>query len=69
MMDINKKIRNGIANSYHLRELAKDNKITQKTKDRLYQQAKENDKKILFYKRLSNALKEAQKEDIAVKSK
>lgn len=69
MKELNNKIRNGIANSYYLRSLAKDNKLTQEEKDRAYKNVKEIDKRILFYKKLNNALKETQKDDIVKKSK
>lgn len=69
MKELNDKIRNGIANSYYLRSLAKDDKLTKEEKDRAYKNVKEIDKRILFYKKLNNALKETQKDDIVKKSK
>ena len=69
MKELNDKIRNGIANSYYLRSLAKDTKLTQEEKDRAYENVKEIDKKILFYKKLNNAFKNIEKNDIAKKSK
>lgn len=69
MKELNNKIRNGIANSYYLRSLAKDNKLTQEEKDRAYNNVKEIDKKILFYKKLNKALKNIEKDDIVKKSK
>ena len=69
MKELNDKIRNGIANSYYLRSLAKDTKLTQEEKDRAYENVKEIDKKILFYKNLNNAFKNIEKNDIAKKSK
>ena len=63
MRQINDKIRNGIANSYYLRSLAKDDKLTQQEKDKLYENVKLLDKKILFYKHLNNALKERENEN------
>lgn len=69
MKELNDKIRNGIANSYYLRSLAKDNRLTQEEKDRAYSNVKEIDKKILFYKKLNKALKNIEKDDIVKKSK
>ena len=69
MKELNDKIRNGIANSYYLRSLAKDSKLTQEEKDRAYKNVKEIDKKILFYKNLNNALRNIEKDDIVKKSK
>lgn len=69
MRELNNKIRNGIANSYRLRSLAKDSKLTQAEKEKAYELARENDKKILFYKQLSNALKNSKNNDIVEKSK
>ena len=63
MLTLNNKIRNGIANSYKLRELSKDSKITQKKSFELNELAKENDNKIMFYKKLSHALKEIENEE------
>lgn len=58
MKTLNNKIRNEIANSYYLRTLAKDDKITKDKKNELYNSVNELDKKIIFYKKLSNQLKE-----------
>ena len=69
MKELNDKIRNNIANSYYLRSLAKDDKLTQEEKDRAYKNVKEIDKKILFYKNLNNALRNVEKDDIVKKSK
>jgi hypothetical protein len=69
MKELNDKIRDGIKNSYYLRSLAKDTKLTQEEKDRAYENAKEIDKKILFYKNFNNALRNIEKNDIAKKSK
>ena len=69
MKDMNDKIRNSIANSYRLRELAKDDTLSKEKCIELNHLADENDKRILFYKKLSNALKETQKNDIGIKSK
>lgn len=63
MRQINDKIRNGIANSYYLRNLAKDDKLTQQERDKLYENVKLLDKRILFYKHLNNALKELKNEN------
>lgn len=69
MKELNDKIRNSIANSYHLRELAKDDKITQERSFQLNELARENDKKIIFFKKLSNVLKENEKDNTTVRSK
>lgn len=58
MKSLNVKIRNEIANSYYLKLLAKDDKITKDKKNELYSSAYEIDKKIVFYKKLSYMLKE-----------
>lgn len=58
MKSLNVKIRNEIANSYYLKLLAKDDKITKDKKNELYNSAYEIDKKIIFYKKLSYMLKE-----------
>lgn len=62
MRQINDKIRNGIANSYYLRSLAKDDKLTQEERDKIYDNVKLLDKKIMFYKNLNNALREIKNE-------
>ena len=62
MRELNNKIRNGIANSYYLRSLAKDDKLTPEERDKVYDNVKLIDKKILFYKKLNNALKEVEKD-------
>lgn len=62
MRQINDKIRNGIANSYYLRSLAKDDKLTQEERDKIYDNVKLLDKKIMFYKNLNNALREMKNE-------
>ena len=69
MKDMNDKIRNSIANSYRLRELAKDDTLSKEKCIELNHLADENDKRILSYKKLNNALKECENNDIAVKSK
>lgn len=58
MKSLNVKIRNEIANSYYLKLLAKDDKITKDKKNELYNSAYEIDKKIIFYKKLNYMLKE-----------
>lgn len=63
MLELNNKIRNSIANSYHLKELAKDSKITQEKSFELHQKANEIDRKIIFLKKLSNALRETKNEE------
>lgn len=63
MRELNDKIRNGIANSYYLRSLAKDDKLTREERDKIYNNVKLIDKKILFYKNLNNALKEVKKDE------
>jgi hypothetical protein len=62
MRQINDKIRNGIANSYYLRGLAKDDKLTQEERDKIYDNVKLLDKKIMFYKNLNNAMREMKDE-------
>lgn len=62
MKSLNNKIRNEIANSQYLRDLAKSDKLSQDKVTELYEQAKINDKKIIFLKHLSNALKETENE-------
>ena len=69
MKELNDKIRNGIANSYYLRSLAKDSRLTEQEKDKAYENVKEIDKRILFYKNLNNALRNVKKNDIVKKSK
>ena len=69
MKELNDKIRNGIKNSYYLRSLAKDSRLTQEEKDKAYENVKEMDKRILFYKNLNNALRNIEKDDIVKKSK
>lgn len=58
MRDIQNKIRNGIANSYQLRSLAKDEKITKDERDRIYQIVQQNDKRIKYYMKMNNILRE-----------
>lgn len=62
MRQINDKIRNNIANSYYLRTLAKDDKLTKEEQYNIYKYVEELDKKIIFYKLLNNALKETKDE-------
>lgn len=62
MRKLNDKIRNGIANSYYLRSLAKDDKLTQEERDKIYDNVKLLDKKIIFYKNLNNAIREMKDE-------
>lgn len=62
MRELNDKIRNGIANSYYLRNLAKDDKLTQQERDKIYDNVKLLDKKIMFYKNLNNAMREMKDE-------
>ena len=62
MRELNNKIRNGIANSYYLRSLAKDDKLTQEERDKIYDNVKLLDKKIIFYKNLNNAIREMKEE-------
>ena len=63
MKSLNNKIRNEIANSQYLRDLAKSDKLSQDKVTELYEQARINDKKIIFLKHLSNALKENENEN------
>ena len=62
MRELQDKIRNGIANSYHLRSLAKDDKLTPEERDKIYDNVKLLDKKIMFYKNLNNAIREMKDE-------
>lgn len=62
MRELNDKIRNGIANSYYLRSLAKDDKLTREERNKIYDNVKLLDKKIMFYKNLNNAMKEMKDE-------
>lgn len=61
MKTLNDKIRHDISKSYQLRKLAKDDKITPKKRNELYEAMHKNDKKIRFLKNLNNALKEIEK--------
>lgn len=58
MRQINDKIRNGIANSYYLRSLAKDDRLSREERNKAYENVKLINEKIIFYKGISNALKE-----------
>lgn len=58
MRELNDKIRNGIANSYYLRSLAKDDRLSREERNKAYENVKLINEKIIFYKGISNALKE-----------
>lgn len=63
MKVLNDKIRNDIANSYYLRSKTKDDKITKEKKDELFRALRANDRKIIFLKGLSAALKKVEKDE------
>ena len=63
MKDIQNKIRNGIANSYHLRSLAKDDRLTPEERNRVFEILELNNKKIIYYKMMSRILKEQKNEN------
>lgn len=58
MRELQDKIKNGIANSYHLRSLAKDDCLTLEQREKLFTIIKENDKRIKYYKIMNNILRE-----------
>lgn len=63
MLEVNKKIRNSIANSYRLRELAKDDTLSKEKIDELYLEVEKLNKKIVFLKNLQKHLKEIENEE------
>jgi dynactin complex subunit len=63
MLEVNKKIRNSIANSYRLRELAKDDTLSKEKIDELYLEVEKLNKKIVFLKSLQKHLKEIENEE------
>ena len=63
MKELQNMIRNEISTSYRLRDLAKNDKISREKVNEIYAEAKEHDKKIIFLKNLSNALKENENEN------
>lgn len=63
MRDIQNKIRNSIANSYHLRSLAKDDRLTPEERNRVFEIIEQNNKKIIYYKMMSRILKEKDNEN------
>ena len=63
MLEVNKKIRNSIANSYRLRELAKDDTLSREKIDELYLEVEKLNKKIIFLKSLQKHLKEIENEE------
>ena len=63
MRDIQNKIRNSIANSYHLRSLAKDDRLTPEERNRVFEIIEQNNKKIIYYKMMSRILKEQKNEN------
>lgn len=58
MRDLQDKIRNGIANSYYLRSLAKDDKLTKEERDRIFKIIEQNDEKIKYYMKMNKMLRE-----------
>ena len=58
MRNLQDKIRNGIANSYYLRSLAKDDKLTREERDRIFKIIEQNDEKIKYYMKMNKMLKE-----------
>lgn len=58
MRDLQDKIRNGIANSYYLRSLAKDDKLTREERDRIFKIIEQNDEKIKYYMKMNKMLRE-----------
>ena len=57
MKELNNKIKESIAYSGRLRQLAKDGTLPKDKTIGLYKKVQENDEKIKFLKQLSNALK------------
>lgn len=62
MLQLNNKIRNTMANSYRLRELAKDDTLSREKIDELYLESEKLNKKILFLKGIEKHLKEINNE-------
>lgn len=58
MKELQNKIRSEIATSYHLRELAKDEKLSRDKVTEIYEEAKKHDEKIIFLKNFKKALEE-----------
>lgn len=58
MKELQNKIRNEIAKSYYLRNLAKDDKLLREKVIEIYEEARKHDKKIIFLKNFKKALEE-----------
>lgn len=68
MRELNNKIRNNIANAYYLRNIVKDEKIDPTRKDEIFNYLEELNKKILFYKKLNNVIKEMENDNRSIQS-
>ena len=68
MRELNNKIRNNIANAYYLRNIVKDEKIDPTRKDEIFNHLEELNKKILFYKKLNNVIKEMENDNRSIQS-
>lgn len=68
MRELNNKIRNNIANAYYLRNVVKDEKIDPTRKDEIFNYLEELNKKILFYKKLNNVIKEMENDNRSIQS-
>ena len=68
MRELNNKIRNNIANAYYLRNVVKDEKIDPTRKDEIFNYLEELNKKILFYKKLNNVIKEMENDNRPIQS-
>lgn len=68
MRELNNKIRNNIANAYYLRNIVKDEKIDPTRKDEIFNYLEELNKKILFYKKLNNVIKEMENDNRSFQS-
>lgn len=68
MRELNNKIRNNIANAYYLRNVVKDDKIDPTRKNEIFNYLEELNKKILFYKKLNNVIKEMENDNRPIQS-
>ena len=68
MRELNNKIRNNIANAYYLRNVVKDEKIDPTRKDEIFNYLEKLNKKILFYKKLNNVIKEMENDNRSIQS-
>ena len=68
MRELNNKIRNNIANAYYLRNIVKDEKIDPTRKDEIFNYLEKLNKKILFYKKLNNVIKEMENDNRSIQS-